>query len=252
MRIPQKIQAFTLIELLLVVSTLVILTAFFVSASADLQEHSKIAKVKHTFTQIANAIQSFQQDWDKLPDSLSQLVNPKSLIDLAKNKKVSITSTKPYLTGIPETSGLGDITRYSCPLYVQGNPENLPPSKKFTYSEHFHDLTLKEWADNTNSSDSCSVLLSTGSMCLKKHKGVTTFSTNSTAERRISDAFGSIIYYLKKNDGSYLLISPGADEKIAGSVDAMKALYNNTANATYDEKSSAPEDKDNIVFKSNI
>jgi len=31
----------------------------------------------------------------------------------------------------------------------------------------------------------------------------------------------------------------------------MKKLYNNDASATYDEKSSAPEDKDNIVFKSN-
>jgi prepilin-type N-terminal cleavage/methylation domain-containing protein len=89
-------RAFTLLELLVVVTILLILSAFIVNKATDMSEQAKIAETRYILNKVAEAIHAFEQDWGHPPDSLEFLVNANRIRQLADRKGVDIAKPKTY------------------------------------------------------------------------------------------------------------------------------------------------------------
>ncbi len=115
--------AFTLIELLIVVAIIAILAAIAVPNFLEAQVRSKVSRVKADFRSLATAIESYAVDWNNYP-----FIVPGP--DFLPARLTRLTTPVAYITSIPtdpfERDGSSSFAR-------PGSPED-PPGNTYLYN----------------------------------------------------------------------------------------------------------------------
>lgn len=97
MRLSNRSDAFTLIELLIVVAIIAILAAIAVPNFLEAQVRSKISRTMADMRALATALEAYQVDANRYPPALLQPTLWKSEIQ----RLVPLTTPVAYVTGIP-------------------------------------------------------------------------------------------------------------------------------------------------------
>ena len=91
-RVRRTARAFTLVELLLVLVILAVLAMVVVPKFTGRREQANDAAARAGLSNIATALDAFEVDYGRFPDSLDQLMNP---------PQTSTTARPPYLNKMP-------------------------------------------------------------------------------------------------------------------------------------------------------
>ena len=128
----KKLNAFTLIELLIVVLIIAILAAIAIPNFMEFQTRAKTSRAKSDMRTIATALEAYAVDWDDYPVASPSLGSwhPFSA------RLNSITTPIAYLTSIPNDSFENDVDdpiydtfdyfSLSSHIYAGGNAANAP------------------------------------------------------------------------------------------------------------------------------
>lgn len=95
-RQSKKLWGFTLLELLLIITVILILIGFVTVQNSKFSEKLKITKTKYILQKVCEAIYAFEQDWGELPPTLEYLVNPLLLKKYAKRKGIRVAQFSTY------------------------------------------------------------------------------------------------------------------------------------------------------------
>lgn len=91
-------EAFTLIELLIVVAIIGILAAIAIPNMNDIRQRAKISRAKADLGSLATALEQYRIDWSAVP--VTHPLEPFDLHDFASRLKV-LTTPNSYISGIP-------------------------------------------------------------------------------------------------------------------------------------------------------
>jgi len=107
MRKPRN--AFTLIELLIVVAIIAILAAIAVPNFLEAQTRAKVSRVKNDMRAITTGLESYAVDYNKYPPCWDLRIN--NWINLFLDRLQPLTTPIAYLTSIPPDPFIGDKTQ---------------------------------------------------------------------------------------------------------------------------------------------
>ena len=98
-----RTQAFTLIELLIVVAIIAILAAIAVPNFLEAQTRSKVSRVKADMRTLATGIESYNIDWNRAPITSQWVSGPGAPAPSNFNNRLrGITSPVAYVTSLPK------------------------------------------------------------------------------------------------------------------------------------------------------
>ncbi len=113
-----RARAFTLVELLLVLVILAVLATVVVTKFTGRSEQARVAAARTGLTNIETALDAFEVDYGRFPDSLEALMNPPATGTTPRqpylNKLPVDPWGQPFVYRFPGTHNAGSYDLFSC------------------------------------------------------------------------------------------------------------------------------------------